>query len=124
MRPLSSARIALVGAVLSFGACAHTEGQRRQSDFAKDANDRVSQMESNIDKLDKRVEQQLPGEPKRQLLGAVENLKTKTAEAKAGVKELNAKNDTAWIDLKPTIDRELYEMDGAYDEAVRVFSAH
>jgi hypothetical protein len=122
-RPLM-VRVAVASALLSFGACAHTEEQRRQSDFVSHADARVSEMEANINKLDKRVEQQLPGEPKRELLGAVENLKNKTAEARSGVRDLKSKDPVSWVDLKPTIDRELYEMDGAYNEALRVFSAH
>lgn len=117
-------RVVLIGSICTFSACAHTEEQHRQSDFVDRAENRVSEMESNISKLDKRVEQQLPGAPKRELTAAVENLKNETAQAKAELKDLKARDATTWVEKKPAVDRELYEMDGAYNEALRIFSSH
>lgn len=117
-------RTALISSGFAFTACAHTEEERRQRDFVNRAETRVSEMESNIVKLDKRVEQQLSGVPKRELAAAVENLKTETAQANAELKELKAREATTWVEKKPAVDRELYEMDGAYNEALQAFSSH
>src|SRR5688572_25303850 len=117
---MNKARMVLMSSFLLTTACMHTEEEHRQRDFAKRAETRVSEMERNIAKLDKRVEQQLPGDPKRELSAAVENLKKETAEAKVELSELKSRDAVTWVEKKPTVDRELYEMDGAYNEALRV----
>lgn len=116
-------RTSLVLAVTGLIACAHTADEKRKNEFQSNAQSRISKMESNIENLEQR-NKELLGQPQVDLTSAINELKTQTAEAKDEVAELKARSTDTWLEKKANVDKELYDMDGAYNAALRVLTAH
>jgi polyhydroxyalkanoate synthesis regulator phasin len=102
-------------------SCAHTETASQQKEFAEASEDRIEAMEKQVTKLSARRDQLL-GQPKADLAAAIEALKAQVAKAKDEVNTLENADAKKWLDLKSTVDKELYNMDAAHGTALKVFA--
>lgn len=111
--------------ILFASACAHSPSKmadERKEDYEKSVENRINQMEDNIESLRAR-EDQLLGAPRAELSDAVANLEQEVSASRAQLEELRNRNSDTWVSKKGEVDRQLQEMDNAYDDALEVIVA-
>lgn len=116
--------LALGCAALCLAACAHmSEVDQQKEGFQKLAEKRVDAMEKIVRALEVR-ETQLLGEPKVELAQALAYLRKQTTVAKAELDKLDGAPKERWVETKSAVDKELFNMDTAYNSALSIFSKY
>lgn len=111
-------------AALFFTACAHTsEVDQQKQAFQKLAEKRVDAMEKIVAALEVR-ETQLLGQPKEELAQALAYLRKQTNVAKDQLDKLDDASKDRWVEVKSAVDKELFNMDTAYNSALSVFAKY
>lgn len=105
-------------------ACSHAADSRAKDEFATNATNRIQTMEGNIKHLEARKEKMF-GTPRDDMQAAVEYLRSQTEEAKTELKAVEQSADaTTTANKRADLDRELHEMDSAYNGALEMITAH
>jgi uncharacterized protein YPO0396 len=111
-------------AALYLTACAHTsEVDQQKQAFQKLAEKRVDAMEKIVAALEVR-ETQLLGQPKEELAQALAYLRKQTNVAKDQLDKLDDASKDRWVEVKSAVDKELFNMDTAYNSALSVFAKY
>ncbi len=109
---------------LLFAACAHmSEVDQQKQAFQKLAEKRVDAMEKIVAALEVR-ETQLLGQPKEELAQALAYLRKQTNVAKDQLDKLDDASKDRWVEAKSAADKELFNMDTAYNSALSVFAKY
>lgn len=105
-------------------SCAHTsEVDQQKQAFQKLAEKRVDAMEKIVAALEVR-ETQLLGQPKQELAQALAYLRKQTSVAKNQLDKLDDASKERWVEVKSGVDKELFNMDTAYNSALSVFTKY
>jgi hypothetical protein len=105
-------------------SCAHTsEVDQQKQAFQKLAEKRVDAMEKIVTALEVR-ESQLLGQPKQELAQALAYLRKQTNVAKDQLDKLDDAPKERWVEVKSAADKELFNMDTAYNSALSVFAKY
>ena len=111
-------------AALYLVGCAHlSEVDQQKVSFQKLAEKRVDAMEKIVKALETR-ETQLLGEPKVELAQALAYLRKQTNVAKNELDRLDDAPKEKWVEAKSAVDKELFNMDTAYNSALSVFAKY
>ena len=118
------ARILSCALLLMSWSCMHTADEKQKLSFEATAEDRIESMEDNAQILEKRAKEQIDSTLKGDFQTRITTLKRSTSEAKAELAELRARDVSTWVEKKPAVDRKLYEMEDAYNEALDFIESH
>ena len=111
-------------AALYLVGCAHmSEVDQQKASFQKLSERRVESMERIVKALEVR-EGQLLGEPKAELAQALAYLRNQTNVAKNQLDKLDDTSKEKWVEAKSAVDKELFNMDTAYNSALSVFAKY